>query len=107
MNGQKKVQKNRHGMSISDAEVDALIVVFRTLDRGGDPQIPMRSAALRKFRGTLQRIKDRTRGQRPAPAEDPPAEDPPAEDFPDVDGSDGRPSLADRVLGMFDLEEDG
>lgn len=104
MTGPRK-RKNRHGMTISDDEVEAILVVFQTIDRGGDVRILMRADALRRFRASLQRIKDGTRmefgGRKRAPMEAPAADD-----VPDTDGSGGGPSMADRVLGMFDLEED-
>lgn len=99
----------RHG--ISSAEVDALLQLFRQIDRGGDPRILMRSEPVRRFRAALQRITDGTRkrygGRKRAPADAPAENAPAADDFPDIDGSDGQPGMADRVLGMFDLEEDG
>ena len=107
-----RVRKNRHGMTLNDGEVDALLGLFRLLDRGGDPEVLMKSDWIRRFRASLQRIKDGTRmrfgGRKQAVEEEaPPPPTPSSEDdFPDIDGSDGGPSLADRVLSMFDPEED-
>jgi hypothetical protein len=105
----KRTRKNRHGMTISDAEVNALLQLFRQNDRGGDPRVLMRSEPIRRFRAALQRITDRTRmrygGRQAASAVPVPAPVAEEDGFPGVDGSDGGPTLADRVLGMFD--EDG
>ncbi len=113
MTGPKRLRKNRHGMTISDDEVEALFQLFSQADRGGDSRVLLRSDPIRRFRSSLQRIKDGTRmrfGGRqaaaPVPAPGPVADD--EEQFPGVDGSDGgRPTLADRVLGMFDDDDDG
>lgn len=48
----------RHGMTISDEEVQAYLRLFEVIDRGGDPRVLMRSEPIRRFRASLVRIKD-------------------------------------------------
>ncbi len=47
--GQERDRKNRHGMTISSAEVDALLQLFRQVDRGGDLRVVMKSEPARRF----------------------------------------------------------
>lgn len=51
-------KRKRHGMSVSDEEVVALLSIFATIDRGGDPSVMARTETVRKYRAALQRIKD-------------------------------------------------
>ena len=57
----KRVRKNRYGMTVGKLEVEALLALFRAADRGGDLRVLMRTSTIRRFRASLQRIKDGTR----------------------------------------------
>lgn len=48
--------KVRFGTTLNEAQVRALMQLFETLDRGGDPSVALRSKPVRRFRAMLGRI---------------------------------------------------
>lgn len=57
----------RHGTTMGDDQVDAMVRIFQIIDRGGDPSTIVRSEPVRRFRETLLRMQKK----RDQPAEEP------------------------------------
>lgn len=49
---------SRHGTTLNDKQVTALLRMFELIDRGSDPTIIVRSEHVRRFRATLLRFKE-------------------------------------------------